>query len=103
MLEACAAIMVVSWVGTFIVVVWLMMKDRSSLSRIPASAARRPMTVHLPLEIYDELSTRAALEDRSMHEQVIRILRLWYCGEQTQEKTAPPLPSGETVCAEKEM
>jgi hypothetical protein len=89
--------------GMFIVAVWKMaLLCRRGPDRISAARAARRLTLRIPRQIYDELGARAALEDRTMDEQVIHILRAWYLGEQVQEKTTTPLASGATTCSDEE-
>jgi hypothetical protein len=63
------------------------------------AAEYQPITVRLPVHIYDEICDVAEEEDRSRNEQVVRIVRQWYV-EKTKQKTSIPLPLGETTCAD---
>jgi hypothetical protein len=81
------------WMCLVSVVLWL-------LASRPA--AWRSIILRLPWHIYNALGARAALDGRTLHEQVIHILRVWYLGEQTQDKMTTPLSSGETTCSDEE-
>ena len=60
-----------------------------------------PITIRIPAHIMADMRSIAEAEDRSLNQQVVRVVKWWHAEyRKKSKKTTTPLPPGEAPCAD---
>jgi hypothetical protein len=61
-----------------------------------------PITIRIPAYIMADMRDIAQAEDRSLNQQIVRVVKSWHAEYRRKSKrsSASPLPAGEAPCAD---